>query len=40
MRSAPTLLADDFNLVRNQKEKSNGVVTFNFVSLFNEWIDR
>jgi hypothetical protein len=24
----PTLIGGDFNLVRNQKEKSNGVVNF------------
>jgi hypothetical protein len=36
----PTLLGGDFNLVRNQKEKSNGVIIFCTFELFNEWIDR
>jgi hypothetical protein len=36
----PTLLGGDFNIVRNQREKSNGVINFNLVELFNEWIDR
>jgi hypothetical protein len=36
MWSGPTLLGGDFNLVRNQKEKSNDLVNFNLVSLFNE----
>jgi hypothetical protein len=35
----PTLIGGDFNLVRNQREKNNGVVNFNHVSLFNEWIN-
>jgi hypothetical protein len=30
----------DFNLVRNQREKSNGVINFHTSELFNEWIDR
>jgi hypothetical protein len=36
----PTLLGGDFNLVRSQKEKSNGSINFNLVELFNNWIDR
>jgi hypothetical protein len=36
----PILLGGDFNLVRSQGEKSNGVVNFNHTSLFNEWIEK
>jgi hypothetical protein len=36
----PTLIGGDLNLVRNQGEKNNGVVNFNLVSIFNEWINR
>jgi hypothetical protein len=28
----------DFNLVRSQREKNNGVVNFNHTSKFNDWI--
>jgi hypothetical protein len=34
----PTLIGGDFNLVRNQKEKSNGIINFNYVSMFNDWM--
>jgi hypothetical protein len=30
----------DFNIVKSQKEKSNGMINFNIVSHFNDWIDR
>jgi hypothetical protein len=36
----PTLLGGDFNLVRNQKEKSNKIVNFTQTMVFNEWIHR
>jgi hypothetical protein len=36
----PTMLGGDFNIVRNQREKSNGLINFNLVELFNGWIDR
>jgi hypothetical protein len=36
----PTLIGEDFNLVRSQKEKSNGIVNFGHVTAFNEWIHR
>jgi hypothetical protein len=37
----PTLVGGrGVNLVRNQREKNNGVVNFNHVSLFNEWINK
>jgi hypothetical protein len=29
----------DFNLVRNKKEKSNGVLNFNHADMFNNWIN-
>jgi hypothetical protein len=29
----------NFIIVRSQMEKSNGVINFNVVSTFNEWID-
>jgi hypothetical protein len=32
-------LGGDFNIVRNQREKSNGVINFNLASSFNEWIN-
>jgi hypothetical protein len=38
--TGPTLMGGDFNMVRPQKEKSNGLIYFNLVGLFNEWIDR
>jgi exonuclease III len=36
----PTLMRGDFNLVRNQHEKSNGMVNFNHSSSFNDRIER
>jgi hypothetical protein len=36
----PSLIGGDFNLVRSQREKSNGVVNFNHVDMFNDWINR
>jgi hypothetical protein len=35
----PTLVGGDFNLVRNQNEKSNGCVNFKHAELFNNWND-
>jgi hypothetical protein len=34
------MLGGDFNIVRNQRKKSNGLINFNLVELFNRWIDR
>jgi hypothetical protein len=34
----PTLVGE-FNLVRSQKEKNNGVVNFTHTSRFNDWIN-
>jgi hypothetical protein len=36
----PTMIGGDFNLVRNSEEKSNGVVNWNHVNGFNDWIHR
>jgi hypothetical protein len=36
----PALLGGDFNIIRSQKKKSNGLVNFNIVGLCNDWIDR
>jgi hypothetical protein len=30
----------DFNLVRSQKENSNGNINFNHANNFNEWINK
>jgi hypothetical protein len=35
----PTLLRD-FNLIRTQEEKNNGVVNFTHAGLFNDWIEK
>jgi hypothetical protein len=35
----PTLVGGDFNLVRDQNEKSNGCVNFGHADLFNTWIN-
>lgn len=35
----PTLIGGDFNLVRYQKDKSNGIVDFKWCEKFNEWIN-
>jgi endonuclease/exonuclease/phosphatase family metal-dependent hydrolase len=36
----PTMICGDFNLIRGIKEKSNGVVNWNHVNGFNDWIHR
>jgi hypothetical protein len=36
----PTLIGEDFNLVRNQQEKSNGMINFQHVNAFNELINK
>ena len=36
----PMLIGGDFNLVRNQDEKSNGVINQLWVDAFNDWINR
>jgi hypothetical protein len=36
----PTLLGGDFNIVKCHLEKSNGVINFNVVNTFNDWISR
>jgi hypothetical protein len=35
----PFLLGGDFNLVRNSREKSNGVINQKWVDAFNNWVD-
>jgi hypothetical protein len=35
----PTLVGGDFNLVRNQSDKSNDIINFTHASAFNEWIN-
>lgn len=34
------LIGEDFNLVRNQQEKSNGMINFQHVNAFNELINK
>lgn len=36
----PIILGGDFNLVRSTADKSNGVVNFKWVDLFNDWINK
>lgn len=36
----PVMIGGDFNLVRSVMDKSNGVVNFRWVDLFNEWISK
>jgi hypothetical protein len=36
----PTLVGGDFNLVRNQQEKSNRVINFHHVNAFNDLINK
>jgi hypothetical protein len=36
----PTLVGGDFNLVRNQSEKNNGLVNLSLTSSFNDWIEK
>jgi hypothetical protein len=35
----PTLIGGDFNLVRSQREKSNGQLKFSHAKSFNNWIN-
>jgi hypothetical protein len=35
----PTMVGGDFNLVRYQYEKSNGIINFNHDTMFNDWIN-
>jgi hypothetical protein len=35
----PTMVGGDFNLVRDQTKKSNGVICFNQANMFNDWIN-
>jgi hypothetical protein len=35
-----TLVGGDFNLVRNQQEKSNGAINFHHVNTFNDSINK
>jgi hypothetical protein len=39
-RTESTIIGGDFNLVRYQKDKSNGLVDFKWCDKFNEWIDK
>lgn len=36
----PVMLGGDFNLVRNPADKSNSLVNFKWVDLFNDWISK
>lgn len=36
----PMVIGGDFNLVRSSAEKSNGIVDFRWVDIFNGWIDK
>jgi hypothetical protein len=36
----PTLLGGDFNLVRSQREKSNGNINFQHTNAFNDFINK
>lgn len=38
--NGPIMLGGDFNLVRSAADKSNGVVNYKWVDLFNEWINK
>ena len=38
--SYPILICGDFNLVRNESEKSSGLVNHHTTFLFNDWINR
>jgi hypothetical protein len=35
----PTLVGGDFNFVRSQKEKNNGIINFMHTNAFNDWIN-
>lgn len=34
------MVGGDFNLVRSVSDKSNGIVNFKWMDLFNDWIER
>jgi endonuclease/exonuclease/phosphatase family metal-dependent hydrolase len=36
----PLFIGGDFNLVRSQKDKSNGVVDLKWCEKYNDWIDK
>lgn len=36
----PIILGGDFNLVRSISDKSNGIVNFRWIDLFNDWISK
>lgn len=36
----PMIIGGDFNLVRSTADKSNGIVNFKWVDLFNDWVNR
>jgi hypothetical protein len=36
----PIMVGGDFNLVRSINDKSNGIVNFKWMDLFNEWMER
>lgn len=36
---SPALIGCDFNLVRSQEDKSNGVVDFKWIDKFNAWVE-
>ena len=38
--SYPVLVCGDFNLVRQQSDKSNGVINPQFAFLFNDWVNK
>jgi exonuclease III len=38
--NGPALIGGDFNLVRFQTDKSNGLVDFKWCDRFNEWVDK
>ena len=38
--SYPIMICGDFNLIRNEKEKSRGLVNQQTAFLFNDWINR
>jgi exonuclease III len=40
MHKKPLLIGGDFNLVRSQKDKSNGVVDVKWFENYNDWIDK
>lgn len=36
----PIMVGSDFNLIRSINDKSNGIVNFKWMDLFNEWIEK